>query len=218
MGDSSPFYLFANVNLVPDCYDAWQAAYDDLGRYVFDHEHSTETYYFGIPVEYGSEISKTPHMFAFEDLYTTHLGSSAMQAFLQKVPPLMTTGLDLLHFEKVGGYIDRRNDLSSCAVMKDTRIKAQSASSQEAIVEAMKTLSNKIEQDKECEGVLTFATFKSLDNEVDGRIFARWDTREKMEWFSRRADVLRFWAGIKDHVEQMEWRNYVENGKGWLHR
>ena len=60
------FYLFANCNFVPDHYDAWQAAYDDLALHVEPNEPTTQTYYFGIPIDYADDFAKTTSMFAFE--------------------------------------------------------------------------------------------------------------------------------------------------------
>jgi len=60
------FYLFANCNFVPDHYDAWQAAYDDLAAHVEPSEPTTQTYYFGIPIDYADDFAKTTSMFAFE--------------------------------------------------------------------------------------------------------------------------------------------------------
>jgi len=60
------FVLFANCQFVPGRYDAWQAAYDKLGGYVFKNEETTHSYYFGVPIEYKENLSETSHMLAFE--------------------------------------------------------------------------------------------------------------------------------------------------------
>jgi len=45
----------------------WQAAYDDLASYVYSFEPTTKAYYyFGIPMDYAHDFSKTTSMFAFE--------------------------------------------------------------------------------------------------------------------------------------------------------
>jgi hypothetical protein len=44
----------------------WQAAYDDLAKHVSKNEPTTMTYYFGIPLDYAHDFSKTTSMFAFE--------------------------------------------------------------------------------------------------------------------------------------------------------
>lgn len=43
-----------------------QAAYDDLAAHVEPHEPSTQTYYFGIPLDYAHDLDATTSMFAFE--------------------------------------------------------------------------------------------------------------------------------------------------------
>jgi quinol monooxygenase YgiN len=107
-------YLFANVNFFPDKYNnvseppgklnkpdshkqKWQAAYDELAKYVEAKELTTLTYYFGLPFEYAKSPSDTTLMFAFEaygerkDLYETHFHSAAMKKFLAEVPAYMST-------------------------------------------------------------------------------------------------------------------------------
>lgn len=64
--DTTMFYLFANCNFIPDHYAAWQAAYDDLAAYVEPNEPNTQTYYFGIPMDYAGEVERTTSMLAFE--------------------------------------------------------------------------------------------------------------------------------------------------------
>lgn len=44
----------------------WQAAYDELAEYVWNQEHTTKSYYFGIPFDYCDNVSATTLMFAFE--------------------------------------------------------------------------------------------------------------------------------------------------------
>jgi hypothetical protein len=44
----------------------WQAAYDDLAQYVWTSEPTKKSYYFGIPLDYVHDFSKTTSMFAFE--------------------------------------------------------------------------------------------------------------------------------------------------------
>ncbi|KAK4924666.1 hypothetical protein LTR49_008349 [Elasticomyces elasticus] len=72
------------------------------------------TYYFGIPLTYAHDFSKTTSVLAFEvygcrehkDLYETHLNSPAMGKFLSIVPGHTTTDLDLSHYEAVAGFLD----------------------------------------------------------------------------------------------------------------
>jgi len=60
--------------------------------------------------------------------------------------------------------------------------------------------------------------FSSLDDDIGARIFARFETRDAMERHARTKDVADFWSKSKEDIKQMEWRCYVPNGKGWLHR
>lgn len=46
--------------------EQWQAAYDDLAEHVYADEQTTQTYYFGIPIDYADDFSKTTGMLAFE--------------------------------------------------------------------------------------------------------------------------------------------------------
>jgi hypothetical protein len=61
-------------------------------------------------------------MLAFEqyrvrdDLYKIHFSSSAMGVFLSKIPPTMTTGLDLTHYEDTAGFLDKPGDMTECGV------------------------------------------------------------------------------------------------------
>jgi len=216
------FYLFANCNFIPGGYVPWQAAYDELAVHVFNEEPTTMTYYFGIPFEYKDDIDATTLMFAFEvygnrnDLYQTHFNSSAMGKFMTKIPPTMTTGLDLMHYELVAGYIDKPGDKTECALMQDTRIVATSPDTKKAIVAKLKALAADVEAAEE--GIYTWMAFSSLDDETGLRIYTRFASREAMEKYQKRKDVLDFWFAIKEQVKQMEWRCYVPNGKGWLHR
>ncbi|KAF6803220.1 hypothetical protein CSOJ01_11035 [Colletotrichum sojae] len=120
-------FLFANVNIVPDRYDDWQAAYDKLAKHVMANEPGTRIYYFGLPLEYADNPSRTPYLFAFEiydhrsALYDVHLKSSTMvDRFLPDAMPAITTGLDLAHYEFAGGFLDRYGSQEECVVMQDT--------------------------------------------------------------------------------------------------
>ncbi|KAH7402501.1 hypothetical protein BKA66DRAFT_403920, partial [Pyrenochaeta sp. MPI-SDFR-AT-0127] len=199
----------------------WQAAYDDLATYVSSSEPSTKSYYFGIPMDYAHDFSKTTSMFAFEvygtrsDLYETHLASPAMQKFLEKIPAASTTGLDLNHYRLVAGFLDASHTQAPAEVMQDIRITCVSASSLAALISSLAKLVNGVEG---VDGTLTYTAFKSLDDNVGARIYGRWSSRESMEKFVRREDVNNFWVANKGHVRAMEQRLYVPNGKGWLHR
>lgn len=139
-----------------------------------------------------------------------------MGNFLKKIPPTMTTGLDLMHYSCVAGHIDLPGDKRECKMMQDTRVSCISSSARETIVSKLEQLAQSIKAHSE--GVYTWLAFSSLDNDMGVRIFARFETKEAMELYSRRKDVAEFWTESKEYVKQMEWRCYVPNHKGWLHR
>ncbi|KAF6833700.1 hypothetical protein CPLU01_05421 [Colletotrichum plurivorum] len=215
--------LFANVNIVPDRYDDWQAAYDQLAAHVMAMEPGTITYYFGLPLEYADAPSRTPYMFAFEiydsrsALYDVHLKSSTMaDRFLPDVLPAMTTGLDLAHYEFAGGFLDRDGSQEECGVMQDTKIRGVNAVARAEVIGAMKMLSRAAEERADEAGLLTFLALRGQDDEVSARIFARFRDRDTMERWARTAVVRGFWEVVKNGVKAMESRTYAPNGKGWL--
>jgi hypothetical protein len=139
-----------------------------------------------------------------------------MAEFLKKIPPTMTTGLDLMHYSCVSGYIDQPGDKKECEIMQDTRISCISGNAREAVLSKLKLLAISVEADSK--GVYTWMAFSSLDDDMGVRIYTRFETRVAMEGYSRRKDVAEFWSESKDDIKQLEWRCYVPNGKGWLHR
>lgn len=156
-----------------------------------------------------------------QDLYNTHFNSDAMGAFLQKIPPTMTTGLDLMHYGYVAGFLDKPGDQRECEIMQDTRITAISSEAREVISSRLAQLAKSVESDED--GIYTWLALISQDDDVGLRLYARFTTRAAMEKYQDRKDVLRFWAESKDDVKQMEWRCYLPNStagkkKGWLHR
>lgn len=156
-----------------------------------------------------------------QDLYETHFNSSAMGGFLQKIPPTMTTGLDLMHYGLIGGYLDKHGDARECEIMQDTRITAVSPSARASIQAKLAQLAKSVERSEQ--GIYTWMAFYSHDNDTAMRIYARFETRGAMERYQARQDVLDFWMEIKNDVRQMEWRCYLPNStpekkKGWLHR
>ena len=165
-------------------------------------------------------------MFAFEvygcreDLYTAHLGSEAMDAFLKTIPDHTTMDLYLNHYTVVGGFLDRDGDMKECGVMKGTRIVCKSPSARGEVLSRLQALTTGVQEGEKVkrEGLLTFMGFECLDNEVGARIFVRFESREVMEAFVRMEDVLGFWRECKENVASMEQHLYVPNGKGWLHR
>ncbi|KAF1991819.1 hypothetical protein K402DRAFT_367166 [Aulographum hederae CBS 113979] len=218
------FYLFANCNFVPGRYEDWQSAYDELGEYVWHNEKTTETYYFGIPMDYAHDISNTTLMLAFEvygkreDLYQTHFSSPAMSTFLSKIPPTMTTGLDLVHYSLSSGYLDGPGDSRPCGIMSDHVITCNSHGDRNTVLSQLKALTKTVEESESKSSVYTFMAFSSLDNDVGVRIYGRYKDRATYETFQRRQEMVDFWLESKDQVKAMAQRLYVPNGKGWLHR
>ncbi|KAJ9665474.1 hypothetical protein H2201_004356 [Coniosporium apollinis] len=222
------FYLFANVNFVPDKYDEWQTAYDALAAHVWAHEPTTKTYYFGIPLDYAHDFSATTSMLAFEvygrreDLYETHFSSPAMKEFLQKIPDTMTTGLDLSHYRCVEGFLDGvgGQGMGECGIMCDTRVTCKDGAARGVVKGKLEKLAGEVGKVAETDdtGVLTFMAFESLDGETGVRMFVRFRSREDMERHLRSKEVLDFWLGSKEEIASMESRGYLPNGKGWLHR
>ncbi|KAK6369917.1 hypothetical protein LTS17_009367 [Exophiala oligosperma] len=217
-----PFVLFANVNFVPGRYDDWQAAYDKLGAYVWEKEPTTLTYYFGVPLQYWTHKSDTTHMFAFEvygerhDLYTTHFSSPAMQDFLAAIPETMTTGLDLKHYEDVGGFLDRFGDKRECELMTDVRITCHE-NSRDKVLSKLVTLVNAMKDSGSAE-VYTLLVLKSLDDNTGVRFYQRFKSWQASTTFARNELVLDFWMTSKEDIASMESQSYIPNGKGWLHR
>lgn len=155
-------------------------------------------------------------------LYETHLNSPAMQKFLGIIPSCSTTGLDLSHYSLINGVLDFPGDKRECGIMQDTRVVCISPLARNDLVASLASLTTSIEKEGKAwpgkNGVYTYMTFKSLDDEIGVRIFGRWRDREAMERFLRRDDVLSFWMDNKTSVKSMECRGYLPNGKGWLYR
>jgi quinol monooxygenase YgiN len=199
----------------------WQAAYRDLEKYVAANERSsTLAYYFGVPVEYGHNMSASPQMIAYEaynvrsDLYETHFHSPAMDVFLSKIPPLMTTGLDLTHFEDTAGFVDKTKDMRECEIFYVTQIWCKEGKREE-VLKRLGKLAKWVEGN---EGdTYTFSVLKSLDRDDYVRVFERYATRKALEEHMARKEVLEFFMGSKDLIKSMEGRGYTPNGAGWLH-
>ncbi|KAK2748943.1 hypothetical protein FQN57_007226 [Myotisia sp. PD_48] len=219
-----PFVIYANVNFVPGKYDEWIAGYKELERYVISNEPTTHTYYFGTPENYGTEKrSKTTHMLAYEaygnreDLYTTHLSSPAMNKFLPVALTTMTTGLDLVNYEDVAGFMDKPGDMTECGIIWDTRLTINEASF-EQVLSNLTRLAEWVEKSEP--DTYTFLIHKGLDeeNKNELRVLERYRTRDALEKHQASAEVLLFFRENKDAIVRLENRGYLPNGLGWLHR
>jgi len=215
------FVIFGNLNLIPGQYDAWQAAYRDLEKYVIEAEPNTLAYYFGVPEEYGHDMSSSPQMIAYEaysvrdDLYKTHFSSAPMGVFLRKIASTMITGLDLTHFEDVSGYEDKPGDKRECGIFYVTQIWTQPGKRDE-VLKKLADLAKWVEKNEE--GAYTFLVLKSLDDENYIRIWERYATRKDLEAHLSAKEVLDFFISSKDIIKSVEGRGYIPNGAGWLHR
>lgn len=161
-------------------------------------------------------------MFAFEiygkreDLYTTHFNSKAMSEFLPAISHTMTTGLDLRHYEDVGGFLDRYSDKRECEIMTDVRIECK-PEARDNVLSKLTNLANNIKTEGP-EGVYTWFVLKSLDTNTGVRIFQRFKSWKTAAASAERQASLDFWMGAKEEISSMESQTYFPNGKGWLHR
>ncbi|BCS17267.1 putative quinol monooxygenase [Aspergillus puulaauensis] len=216
------FIIFGNVQFIPGRYGEWQTAYDKLAEYVAVRERtSTLTYYFGIPFEFKTNFEGIPHMLAFEayntreDLYDTHLNSTAMQEFLAAVPSTMSTGLDLTHYTETAGFLDKPGNCQGCEIIYDTRIECHAQQDRSTILDKLAVIAEHIEEHED--GTSTFLVLKSLDSETQMRIFERYASWDAMLAHQKGDKLVDLWLGSKAGIKSMEGRAYVPNGKGWLH-
>lgn len=214
--------------LTDQCTTQWQAAYDELGKYVWAHEPTTETYYFGLPLEFADDPPNTPVMLAFEvydkrdSLYDTHFHSSTMQQkFLPVALPNMTAGFDLQHHRRVAGFLDKPGDGRPCGFIYDIKIVCKSADARDRVLARLAALSPAIEASEPAQDgrMLTWVAFASEDDDRDARILLRFRDKAAFHAYTKLPAVLDFWAAGKEaDVDKIEQHGYVENGKGWLHR
>jgi quinol monooxygenase YgiN len=143
-----------------------------------------------------------------------------MENFLATIPDHATTDLDLNHYRAIGGFLDRDGNKKECEIMQDVRIGCKSSSDRDAVLKRLEALCQKVKDSEKSKpsGVLTYMGFSSLDNDTAARIYSRFESRDAMEKFLRREDVLNFWKESKNEIASMEARGYLPNGKGWLHR
>ncbi|CAK7224045.1 hypothetical protein SCUCBS95973_005387 [Sporothrix curviconia] len=220
-------YLFAFVHFLPGQYNT-ACAYDELAKYVWAEEPTTETYYFGIPFDFADDFDNTPMMFAFEvydkrdSLYGAHFTSTTMQTkFIPVAMPNMTTSFDLQHYSRVGGFLDKPGDGTACGLMYDVKIKCKTTEARDRVVARLAALGPQIEASAPTVdgGILTWMGFASQDVDTDARMLIRFRDKAAFHAYTKLQPVLDFWAaGKEDDIDKMEQRGYVENGRGWLHR
>jgi len=140
-----------------------------------------------------------------------------MKEFLATIPPTMTTGLDLAHYDALEGFLDRPGDGTECGIMQDVSIACNSPDARKAVAAKLKKLADATEAAGDRD-VYTFLVFSSLDDEAGLRIFGRYKDRDALKKHESRKEGIDFWMGTKDDIAAMRQRCYVHNGKGWLHR
>jgi quinol monooxygenase YgiN len=150
-----------------------------------------------------------------EDLYTTHFSSKPMGVFLPKIAKTMTTGLDLTHFEDVGGFLDKPGDKKECGIFTVTKFLAKKGKREELIKKLVELARHVEESEKD---TYTSLVLKSLDNETDIRTFERYASRKALEEHTASKEVINCLMGSKDEISSMESRSFIPNGRGWLHR
>ena len=133
----------------------------------------------------------------------------------------MTTGLDLSHYEDVGGFLYREGDDGVAeeqrGVWWDTRIWCKDREGREEVVRRLGVVAEGVRREEE-KGTWSFLVLKGLDDEVGVRIFERYRDLEALERHWEGEGWLGFWKEGKELVRSMEGRGYVPNGWGWLHR
>jgi len=113
-----------------------------------------------------------------------------MATFLSKIPETMTTGLDLSHYEDVGGFLDRYGDKQECEAMVDLRITCNPAM-RVKVLEKLTLLAKDIAQSS-LKGTLTFFVLKSLDCDRGIRVFQRFGTWKALTEQTSSKSVLDF--------------------------
>ena len=86
-----------------------------------------------------------------------------MARFLPAIAPTMTTGLDLTHYEDVGGFLDKATApgaaaIKECGVFYDTRITAQ-AGRRDEVVAGLRKVADHVETEEEGTCKSSFPSF-----------------------------------------------------------
>ena len=140
-----------------------------------------------------------------------------MAKFLAAIPPTMTTGLDITHYEDVAGFLDKPGNSKECGIFYDTRITcAPTPGTRDAILSKLAKVAEVVEREEP--GTYTYMVLRSLDTEDGVRVFERYESRAAMEEHCKGKALLDFFMGSKEQIKSMEGRGYLPNGYGWLHR
>lgn len=137
-----------------------------------------------------------------------------MGVFLTKIPQTMVTGLDLVHYEDVCGFLDKAN-MKECGVIWETRIWTHPGQ-QQKVLDDLAVLAAWVEKNEP--ETYTFLVHKGLDFENEIRILERYQTRDALEAHQGRKEVVDFFMSNKEAIRSMVGGGYVPNGLGWLHR
>jgi len=128
----------------------------------------------------------------------------------------MTTGLDLMHYTDVSGFLDKSGNMEECGIIYDTKILCHSAAARDSVLKKLELVAKYTEEEEK--GTFTFWVCKSLDDDAQIRIFERYENFETMKKHQTSETIVDFWMEAKDEIKSMEGRCYVPNHKGWLHR
>jgi quinol monooxygenase YgiN len=121
-----------------------------------------------------------------------------------------------MHYAPGSGFLDKPENKAECKIMQDVRIFCKSPSAREAVLSRLEKVSKAIEEG--CDGVYTYHSFSSLDDDKEVRIFSRFKDKNTMESHLRQSEILNFWSESKNDIARMDHRAFFPNGKGWLHR
>lgn len=154
-----------------------------------------------------------------QGLYQTHFKSAAMGNFTKKALPVMSTGFDLAHYSDIGGFLDAPGDGRQCGVMQDIRIICKSPEARKTAAERLVKIAKTLEGEPDKAGVQTWMAFESVDNDLDLRVFGRFENQAALQKLNARKEIADFWIASRDNeINRIDQRNYVPNDKGWLHR
>ncbi|KAH0844625.1 hypothetical protein AYO21_02047 [Fonsecaea monophora] len=199
-----------------------------MGKYVWEKEPVTQSYYFLVPVEYKDKPSQSPFIWAFEaydhfsDIEETHMASPEMKAFIPKIFSVMTTGLDIWHYSHVGGFLDKAESSGSrpaaaaaAGFVRDTRIRAHPGHAEE-LLERLQGQATRVQ--KEEPATFTYFLMRGMDNKDEFRVLERYEDRAAWEVHNGNQALIDFFFASKNLIAGVEGTSYVETGYGWLHR
>ncbi|KAF2192776.1 hypothetical protein K469DRAFT_746117 [Zopfia rhizophila CBS 207.26] len=211
---SNNFYFFANCNFVPGKYSDRQSAYDELAKYVWSSEPTTKTYYFGIPFDYDYDFSNTTSMLAFEAYGASELSLNGqvsrldISGFSNGTIPLT---LRILRLPRLPRQANRIRNNARHKNRLHLYIRTHFPSHL-----LKNNLASKVEKEEREDGgkggPLTYIAFKSFDDESGAKFYSRWKTREDIEGFLRREDMIGLWIKSKENVKSVDGTRWIGRG------